>query len=228
MLLLANFCLLWQEQPSSGGWWSVTPILSSLRMGASPARLGHFLTAWGHFSSQPFLTLLKFHLFSCFSCRLLSVTLHTPTLTCFQAVPGLPETSHPGPDSSLVFYPTGRQHFHLRPHFRWKHIPHGRTQKLAGGLVQGSPGVDRAAVAFAYITLLSFFIPEWLSQSTLVKQSPLTISLATHRLMCFLDSRFSSAQVHTGMQITLLIHRPIDEGSILKKTSPSWTLRGLN
>lgn len=130
-LLLANFCLLWQEQPSSGGWWSVTPGLSSLQMGASPVRLGHFLTTWRHFPSQPFLTLSKIHLFPLFQ---LSRWPHSVTLHALDSYllpkrrPGTLETSPPGSDSSRWTV----QYVHLKSHFRWKRFLCGRTQNPAG------------------------------------------------------------------------------------------------
>lgn len=230
VLLLANFCLLWQKQPSSGGWWSVTPSLSSLRIGASPAWLGHFLTAWGHFPSQPFLTLLKIHLFSCFSCRPLSVTLHAPTLTCFQAVdqgclkPAIQGQipagfSIPQVNSAFTWGLTsGESTFCVVGHKT-------RVESGPGGLVYGSPVVDRATTALAYATLV-FLHPRIAFSKQTVTSHNFLGDTQTHPFPRL--SRFSSAQVHSGMQITLWIHRPIDEGSILKKTCPSWTLRGLN
>lgn len=187
-LLLANFCLLWQEQPSSGGWWSVTPGLSSLQMGASPVRLGHFLTTWGHFPSQPFLTLSKIHLFPQFQLSRwpLSVTLHAlDSYLLPKRRPGTLETSPPGSDSSRWTV----QYVHLKSHFRWKRFLCGRTQNPAG-IRPWSTGVVQSCrrQSFHSFCFFVFFIPERLSQSTLFKQSPLTISLATHSLIRFLDS----------------------------------------
>lgn len=161
-------------QPSSGGWWSVTTGLSSLRIGVSPARLGHFLTAWGHFPSQPFLTLLKIHMFSLFqsSRQPLSVTLHAlDTYLLPRSRPRLSESSPPGSDSSQGFYPTGRQCFHLRSHFRWKRFLRGRTQNQ-GGIQAWRTGFGQSCSRQSYrcLCFLSLFHPRmaFSNQSTLV------------------------------------------------------------
>lgn len=146
-LLLANFCLLWQEQPSSGGWWSVTPGLSSLQMGASPARLGHFPTTWGHFLSQPILTLSKIHLFSPFqsSRRPLSVTLHA--LDSYSR----PKNADQGCLKPALQgqIPADRQDVHLRSHFRWKRFLCGRTQN-PGGIWSCRTGVGQSCRRQSY------------------------------------------------------------------------------
>lgn len=72
--LLAILCLLWQVQLQSREWWWGTPGHSSLLIQGRTARLGCFLTAWGHFLSRWFFPLWK----SCFLVLLFIPLCHSP------------------------------------------------------------------------------------------------------------------------------------------------------
>lgn len=71
---LAILCLLWQVQLQSREWWWGTPGHSSLLIQGRTARLGCFLTAWGHFLSRWFFPLWK----SCFLVLLFIPLCHSP------------------------------------------------------------------------------------------------------------------------------------------------------